>query len=155
MPRARKRWRGSGNRVCPSVWVCALGHGLGTGTGQGSSLSRAQTSTNEDPRFRGPTREALAFSLRSAERCGAQGVTGRAELSSPRCLFLPAVRCRLPPVGCLEVGRLGVGSLGRAGSFASSSNLWLRTSLWTTRSHSPGRATPRPQRTGCTALPPP
>lgn len=34
----------------------------------------------------------------------------------PRSLFFPAVRCRLPPVGCLEVGHLRFSSVGQVGS---------------------------------------
>lgn len=64
-----------------------------------------------------PTQDSLAISLPSLERSSAQGVsTVRRELSFSRSLFFPAVRCRLPPVGCLEVGHLRFSSVGPVGS---------------------------------------
>lgn len=102
----------------------------------------------------GPQRRTLSWRtgpgvpglcLSSPERPGAQGVSAvRSELSSSRCLSILAVRCRLPPVGRLEVGRLGV-LLGAGGQLlASPSHLWLSSSFPTPRPSSPGRAPPRP-----------
>lgn len=46
--------------------------------------------------------------------------------ASPEVFFFLAVRYRLPPVGCLEVGRLGVSVPWAGGQLlASSSHLWL------------------------------
>ena len=106
----------------------------------------------------GLARESLVLSLPSPERLGAQGVisTVRAEFCLSRCLFILAVRCRLPPVGCLEVGHLGVCSLGPAGSRSP----LPPTSGSVGPSRPPGSPLPGgplrdSQRTSCNARPPP
>lgn len=87
-----------------------------------------------------PTQDSLAISLPSLERSSAQGVsTVRRELSFSRSLFFPAVRCRLPPVGRLEVGHLRFSSVGPVGSpLAPTSGCAHSIPL------SPGRAAQRP-----------
>lgn len=95
----------------------------------------------------------LAVSLPSLERSSAQGVSAvRWELGSFRSLFFPAVRCRLPPVGCLEVGHLRFRPVGRVGSPpAPTSGCAQSTPL------SRGRAAPRRPEDllRCAAPPPP